>query len=189
MQYSGRAHICATSPGTSRTRSLAVRRFRQDAARKTGDIIPGRSMQDSCSRKAAPFLPSRPARGAGAVLHRNECGGKLNGVTGLRPPPRRARRTLRMAAFALPLPLARPPTRPPPQAGEELSSGNRHRFRSTIIGSGFQAANSRLRKFRTSMPAPPRAGECGRARWRRLRRGCACLRRRSRNWRSLPGCG
>ena len=36
----------------------------------------------------------------------------------------------------LPLPLARkrPPTRPPPQAGEGFVGGNRHRFQSMIVG-------------------------------------------------------
>ena len=67
---------------------------------------------------------------------RNECGGKLNSVTGLRPPPRRARRMLRMAALAppLPLPRKRAPTQPPPQAGEETFGGDRHRFQPLIVG-------------------------------------------------------
>ena len=37
------ATLRSTSPGTSRTRSLAVRRLRHDTARRKGDIIPSRS--------------------------------------------------------------------------------------------------------------------------------------------------
>ena len=47
-----------------------------------------------------------------------------------------SRRDRTFAGLRPPLPLARkrPPTRPPPQAGEESAGGNRHRFRSTTVG-------------------------------------------------------
>ena len=60
------------------------------------------------------FLPSRSAGGAG--------GGPLSAteLAGLRP--------------LLPLARKRPPTRPPPQAGEESPGRRCHRFRSTTAG-------------------------------------------------------
>ena len=89
-------------------------------------VIPRCAMQDSCWGRFV-VLPSRSAGGVG--------GGPL-GVTGA------------FAGLRLPLPLARkrPPTRPPPQAGEGFVGGNRHRFQSMIVGiTGQQRAPALFR--------------------------------------------